>query len=78
MFLAIRHSDANRRMAIDEVHRIHQAVIASRTARFHGKYSLIRCDLDLVEPLARLFNDLLYLANGHIGKIVSVDHHNGT
>ena len=65
--------DTDRRIAINVVTRIHQAVTATRATDFHRKDSLVRLNVDRIETHASLVENLLDLSLGHIGEIVAVD-----
>jgi len=66
--------DTNRRIAINVVARIHQAVTATRATDFHRKDSLIRLNVDRIETHTGLVENLLDLSLGHIREIVAVDN----
>jgi len=65
--------DTDRRIAINIVTRIHQAVTATRATDFHWKNSLVRLNVDRIEAHASLVENVLDLPLSHIGEIVAVD-----
>jgi hypothetical protein len=65
--------DTDRRIAINIVTRIHQAVTATRATDFHRKNSFVRLNVDRIEAHASLVENVLDLPLGHIGEIVAVD-----
>jgi hypothetical protein len=72
-----RNCDTDRRIAINVVARIHQAVTATRATDFHRKDSLVRLYVDRIETHTSLVENLLNLSLGHIGEIVAVDDDDG-
>ena len=74
VFKGDRHADGW--VAVDEVARIHQAVVAAGAADLDRKNSLIRFDRDLVQAFAAVIEDLLDHRGPHLREVVAVhDHH---
>jgi hypothetical protein len=73
LFIFRKDSDTDRRITVNVVTRIHEAVVATRATDFDGKNSLVRLNVDHVETHTGLVKNVLDLCLGHIGEIVAVD-----
>jgi hypothetical protein len=66
--------DTDRRIAINVVTRIHQAVVTTRATDFHRKDSLVCLNVDRIEAHTSLVENILDLPLGHIGEVVAVNN----
>jgi len=67
----------DRRIPVDPVAPVHQAVVAVGTAHFHREDPLIRRDVHPVQPDPCFMEDLLNPGLSDIGKVVPVHHDDG-
>jgi hypothetical protein len=73
-----RDRGTDRRVAVDIVALVHEAVAASWTTNLHRKDPLIGLDIHMIEAHTGLVEDLFDLTSGHVGEIVAVHYDDGT
>src|SRR5512135_2435342 len=64
--------DPNRRVPIDVVMGVHQAVVTVRTADLYRKDPLVRPDIDPVKADGGFVNDLFYLLSCDLREVVAI------
>ena len=72
MFLLEGNGDTYRGVIIEKIARLHEAMIAVRTAYTHREYPFVALDIDVVKPFSDLINSITYLGGADMQEIVAV------
>ncbi len=77
MFQIERNRHPDGRVTIDVMFPVHQTVVTTGTTHLNGKDTLIRGDIDSIQPHRGLINDFLDPVLSHVREVVSVHDNDG-